>query len=149
MPAQPRIRYKTAKKVIVHDGIRFASAGEGERYLELVIARLKGEIRDFTLQPRFEIQPAFDKNGTHFRKIEYFADFKVVRLDGKVLIEDVKGWHGFSTPEFKLKKKLVEYRFPHISIVEVRRSGGVKKVAALVAALEELRHDDGRRYQCH
>jgi hypothetical protein len=141
MAAQPRIKYsgsRTAHQCEI-DGKKFASKGEAERYLELSIAWLDGKILEFMLQPRFEIQPAFDKNGEHYRKIEYFADFKVVHLDGHIIIEDVKGWRGFTTPEFKMKKKLVEFRYPHISIQEVRRAGKEKTIAALMATLTKMR----------
>jgi hypothetical protein len=140
MPAQPRIKYKgsrTAHQVVL-EGIRFDSRGEGERYLELCIAKARGEIRDFSLQPRFQIQPAFDKNGVHWRERVYRADFRVVQLDGHIVIEDVKGWHGFSTEIYKFKKCLVEFKFPHIRIEEVRRNG--KNIDKLMEILKGMNH---------
>ena len=43
------------------DGIKFASPGEAERYLELCIMKMQGAITDIVLQPVFELQPAFRK----------------------------------------------------------------------------------------
>jgi hypothetical protein len=144
MPSQPRIIYSGDRRAhqCVLDGITFASKGEAERYLELQIELLEGKIREVTMQPRFQIQPAFRKNGELIRAIEYRGDFRVVEPDGHIRIEDVKGWHGFATPEFKLKRKLVEYRYPHITVLQVKRQGNPRKIAALVARLEEMRKNE-------
>jgi hypothetical protein len=79
------------------DGIKFASPGEAERYLELSIRILKGENTEFFLQPKFELQSKFRKNGVLFRPIHYIADFKIIHGDGRIEIEDVKGWGGYTT----------------------------------------------------
>lgn len=162
-----RAAYGHVRKAKVEvDGIKFASPGEAERYLELCIMKLKGIIQDFTLQPSFELQPAFRKcdscggvftekdtplifkkgkcpvcNDRIFitRDVRYIADFKVVYSDGEVAIEDVKGWGGYTTPEFKLKRKLFEFRYPTLSLVLLKRNGKQKVREALLAERGRLK----------
>jgi len=50
-------------------------------------------------------QPSFDLGGGR----RYRADFLIFWHDGHVSIEDVKG---YQTKEFKLKKAIVEERYP-------------------------------------
>jgi hypothetical protein len=121
---RPRAAYRNIKN---HrpciDGITFASPGEAERYLELDIMRLKGEILSFTCQPVFELQPKFRKNGVLFRPIRYIADFYVVHNDKSVMIEDAKGWGGYTTPDFKIKRKMFEFKNPDLILVLLKRTG--------------------------
>lgn len=105
-----------AKKTVI-DGITFSSKKEADRYRELKILLLAGYIKDLELQPRFELQPSFKKNGKTIRKIEYVADFRYYDLkNDKIVIEDTKG---FKTTEYKLKKKLFEYRYKDLEIKEL------------------------------
>jgi hypothetical protein len=113
---------------VIVDKIRFDSRGEGQRYLELKDLKKAGVIKEFELQPQFELQPAFDKvlpndEKIHYRPISYFADFKVTYPDGSNVIEDVKGKGGFTTPDFEVKRKLFEYKYPELHIEIVNRSG--------------------------
>jgi hypothetical protein len=121
------------------DGIKFASPGEAERYLELSIRVLKEGNLDFFLQPKYELQPKFRKNGVLYRPIVYIADFKIIHGDGHIDIEDVKGWGGYTTPEFKLKRKLFEYKYPDLTLILLKRAGKPKRIAELLAEREELK----------
>ena len=104
-----------AKKTIV-DGITFDSRKEAARYAELKLLERAGVISQLTLQPRFELQKSFKKNGKTYRKIEYVADFMYRDNKAeKTVIEDVKG---VKTEVYKLKKKLFEAKFPEMSITE-------------------------------
>jgi hypothetical protein len=110
---------KYHNKKVVHDGIKFASKSEGERYLELKAMQEKGEIRDLVIQPKFILQESFRKNGELFRAIHYVADFQYNQHGPsglKLVIEDVKGYMGYTTPEFKIKRKLFEARYPDLSL---------------------------------
>lgn len=109
--------------IITIDKIRFASKGEAQRYIELRAMKKSGEITDFELQPVYELQPRFTKNGVKHREIRYLADFRVTYPDGHQVIEDVKGRGGYTTPEFKLKFKMFEYKFPDLKLEIVQRSG--------------------------
>ena len=120
------------------DGIKFASPGEAERYLELCIRNIKGDLW-FRCQPKFELQQKFRKNGILFRPIHYIADFEITFPDGHIEIEDVKGWGGYTTPDFKLKRKLFEFKYPDLALILLKRAGKPKVIAALLAEREALK----------
>lgn len=100
-------KYNNIKTTI--DGIKFDSKKEANYYCQLKLLKQAGEIKDFGLQPRYELQPTFRKNGKTHRSITYVADFIVTNLDGTTDIIDVKG---VETQVFKIKKKLFEYKYP-------------------------------------
>ena len=99
------IRHKFKAIPTTHDGIRFASKKEANRYLELKRLQESGEIVYFHLQPRFDLPG----------KVKYYADFLIFWEDGTATYEDVKG---FKTPEYKIKKKITEAKYP-IQIKEI------------------------------
>jgi len=107
-------KYKAQKTYF--DGIRFDSKAEAKRYQKLKTAQDTGLISDLELQPEYEILPAYRKNGKAVRRMVYRADFRY-QVDGMTIVEDVKG---VETEAFKIKKKLVEYFYPEISITLVR-----------------------------
>lgn len=110
------MRYSKFHATKVKDGnLTFDSKREYNRYLELKLLERAGEIQDLTLQPEFELQPAFDKDGKHYRKITYRADFRYYD-HGTIVVEDVKG---YKTDVYKLKKKLFEYKYPQYQIIEI------------------------------
>lgn len=150
------------------DGIKFMSPGEAERYLELCILKLKGDVTKIELQPEFVLQPAFRKccgvlwvDTPHnirdhkiyskgvcpvcgekmpvIRDMRYIADFKVTYSSGEVVIEDVKGWGGYTTPDFKMKKKLFEFKYPELTLTLMKRAGKQKIIAALLAEREQIK----------
>lgn len=108
---------KYGSKAVTIDGHRFPSKLEATRYMELKLLLRAGVISNLELQPKFELQPAFTKNGERHRAIYYVADFRYEK-DGKTIVEDTKG---YKTPEYILKKKIFEYKFPDLHIVEVIR----------------------------
>lgn len=98
-----------AKKAEI-DGIQFDSQIEARYYAQLKWLQRAGEIKRFERQPRFILQEAgTTPSGVKYSKIEYVADFKVIRKDGTVEIIDVKG---VETAVFRLKKKLFMARYP-------------------------------------
>lgn len=102
-------KYRNQKVVI--DGIRFDSKAEGNRYKELKMLEKNKYITGLVLQPKFELQEKYKNNkGESIRAIVYKADF-MYKENGKVIVEDVKG---METKEFKLKKKLFEYKYPEV-----------------------------------
>ena len=98
-------------------GLMFDSKMEGEYYLHLVEKALNMEIDGFRMQPIYLLQEAFEKDGKKFRKIEYKADFTIVHNNGEIEVIDVKG---FETPDFKIKRKLFEYKYPFIKLSLVK-----------------------------
>lgn len=95
-----------AKKTTV-DGITFDSRREADRYLVLKGLEDDGAIEDLRRQVRYELVPAFDVDGRHYRPVYYVADFVYVE-DGKEVVEDVKGMR---TDVYRLKSKLFARRY--------------------------------------
>lgn len=95
-----------AKKTVV-DGITFDSRREADRYLVLKDMEEDGSIEDLRRQVRYELIPAFDVDGRHYRPVCYVADFVYVE-DGKTVVEDVKGMR---TDVYRLKSKLFARRY--------------------------------------
>lgn len=95
-----------AKKTTV-DGITFDSRREADRYLVLKSMEEDGAIEDLRRQVRYELVPAFDVDGKHYRPVFYVADFAYVE-DGKEVVEDVKG---MATDVYRLKSKLFARRY--------------------------------------
>lgn len=95
-----------AKKTTV-DGITFDSRREADRYLVLKSMEEGGGIENLRRQVRYELVPAFDVDGRHYRPVYYVADF-VYMENGKEVVEDVKGMR---TDVYRLKAKLFAYRY--------------------------------------
>lgn len=95
-----------AKKTVV-DGITFDSKREADRYLVLKSMEEDETIEDLRRQVRYELVPAFDVDGRHYRPVYYVADFVYVE-DGKTVVEDVKGMR---TDVYRLKSKLFARRY--------------------------------------
>lgn len=93
-----------AKKTII-DEIKFDSKVESKYYLHLKEIESQGQIHSLYCQPTFTLMEGFRRNGVKIRDILYKADFKYVTNEGYIVVCDVKG--GDSTPEFKLKAKLL------------------------------------------
>ena len=108
---------KYRNKKVTIDGITFDSIKESKRYQELKLLERSKEISVLKLQPQFELQPSFKKNGKIYKKITYKADFMYFdnRLN-KTIVEDVKG---FKTEVYKLKKKIFEYNFENLELREI------------------------------
>lgn len=110
-------RNKHNNKKTVIDGITFDSKKEAEYYCKLKILKKAGEIKEFGIQPKYELQPTFRKNGKTHRSITYIADFIITNNDGTTDIVDVKG---FETDVFKIKQKLFEYKYPELSLKVIK-----------------------------
>jgi hypothetical protein len=95
------------------DGIWFDSKAEARYYLFLKAQKQQGQIKDFSLQPRFTLQESFRKDGKTHRKLEYVADFQVTHLDGTIEIIDVKGAR---TKEYSIKEKLFHFRYRDLKL---------------------------------
>lgn len=106
------------KKVIVN-GITFDSKLESRKYIELKQLEKAGYIKDLKLQVRFELQEKYVKNGKTVRAINYIADFVYFDIKkGKKIVVDTKG---FRTDVYKIKKKIFEYKYPDLEIIEVKK----------------------------
>jgi len=88
-----------------YSGIKFASKKERKRYLELQLLKQAGDVLFFL----FQVPIRFSGG------IKYICDYQIFWSNGEVTFEDVKG---VRTSMYKLKKKLVETKYP-IKITEV------------------------------
>lgn len=110
-----------ARKTVV-DGNTFDSKAEAKYYQHLKWLKQAKQIKDFSLQPRFELQETFKKHDKTFRKIEYIADFEITNLDGSKEVIDIKG---METKEFAIKRKLYERKFDTpLKVISFDRSLG-------------------------
>ena len=119
MMPQRRKGSKYGNRRVEADGHTFDSVKEMNRYMDLKYLLLAGEIQCLELQKPFELQPAFrDKNGKWHQAVRYICDFYYFDKHlGRYVVEDVKG---FKTEVYKLKKKLFEYRYPDLELLEVK-----------------------------
>lgn len=103
------------KKVTV-GGETFDSIKEYNRWCELNLLKRAGEIRDLQRQVPFELIPAqrIDDKVVE-RAASYVADFTYHDKDGKLIVEDTKGYR---TPDYVLKRKMLLF-FHGIRIREV------------------------------
>jgi hypothetical protein len=106
--AQQEQVMKYRNKKVVFQGETFDSQGELARWLELRARQQAGEITDLERQVRLTLQPGFvDGQGHRHRSIVYIADFAYIEVQTKTQIfEDFKG---FSTKDFKIKAKLLQF----------------------------------------
>ena len=112
-------KYKNKKTTI--DGFKFDSEMESHYYLYLKQLKEIGEVVDFVLQPTFLLQEGFTtKDGVKIRPIKYIADFRVIYKDGHEEVIDVKGQ---TTESFKLKKKILLYKYRNITFKCVQERG--------------------------
>lgn len=97
------------KKVNV-GGETFDSRLEARRFQILRLLERAGEIRDLRRQVPFELIPAYTKGRRKVRPAVYVADFVYTDKHGRTHVEDTKG---YKTAEYKLKKKIFEWRYEY------------------------------------
>ncbi|APH21939.1 DUF1064 domain-containing protein [Clostridium botulinum] len=112
-------RSKYGAKKIVIDGITFDSKDEGKYFEYLKKLKSQEKILNFELQPKYELQPGFKKNGKTYRAITYAPDFLIYHLDGKEELIDVKG---MSTQQGEMRRKMFDYKYPDLKLTWVARS---------------------------
>ncbi len=108
-----RSRYGIRGKTV--DNIRFASAREAARYVDLKLLLAAKVIRDLELQPAIPIiiggveirfySKRFHKNG---RQMLYIADFRYFDREKNIVVtEDVKMESGHRTEVYTIKRALM------------------------------------------
>jgi len=108
-------KYKNKK--VVCDGHTFDSLKEKMWYQKYKLMQEQGIIKDLKLQPKYILQESFRYEGKHNRAITYLADFQFYDVEsGKTFVVDVKG---YKTEVYKIKRKLLLYKFPNINFIEV------------------------------
>jgi hypothetical protein len=89
----------------------YDSKKEANRAFELEMLEKYGKIHNLQKQVPFVLQEGYtNKQGKKIRPITYIADF-TYEEDGKIIVEDTKG---VETEVFKIKRKMLEYKYPDI-----------------------------------
>lgn len=135
---------KYNNKVAEVDGIKFDSKMEADYYKHLKELKKQRRIMAFSLQPVYELQPKFYKREKLFRAITYKADFEVMKLNGETVTIDIKG---FETADFKLKKKMFEYKYPQeLKLITFSKiDGGWIEIEDLKKARKERKKQKERK----
>jgi hypothetical protein len=110
---------KYRNKKIVVDGEAFDSKREYAVYCELKLLQRAGEVVEIERQPSFELQPAFRHGMANHRAIVYRADFRVTYRDGRQEVIDVKSTITAKNREYRMKVKLLLYKYPTLNFREV------------------------------
>lgn len=114
-------RNKYGNQKVTIDGIRFDSKLEGKRWCQLKILERTKEIKDLKRQVPFILIPSYIKNGEKVQPLKYFADFTYIDCKtNKLVIEDIKS-EPTKTAVFKIKKKIFEWRYPDLEIIELTK----------------------------
>lgn len=131
--AKSSSKAKIRRTKVEIDGIVFDSKMESNYYLKLKDDLANNRIKGFSLQPEFILQEKFiivegrvvygsDKDFNKLkrkykaetvRQIKYTGDFLIEELDGSFKVVETKG---LSTPEFEIRKKLFQCRYPMYSL---------------------------------
>jgi len=101
-----------ARKCTV-DGVVYDSRKEAARGQELRMLEKLGLISDLNFQVPFLLQNNFIYAGHKLRKIEYIAD-AVYKENGKLVVEDTKSFVTRKNPVYRVKIKLLLFRYPDI-----------------------------------
>ena len=93
----------------------FDSKKEARRAEELRMLEKYGRISNLQYQVPFLLQEGFrDKTGQWHKPIHYIADFVYIQ-DGKEIVEDTKSPIIKKNPVYRLKKKLLLYKYPDLN----------------------------------
>ena len=83
-----------------------------------------GEVTNYELQKKFELQSGFSRNGKRVLPITYVADFYIEYADGHIEVVDTKG---MPDSVAKIKRKMFWYKYPDMNyqwITYVKKFGG-------------------------
>jgi len=107
------------------DGITFDSVLEMRYYRDVLRPAVEsGDVVQYELQKKYELQPGFMRNGKRVLPIVYVADFYIEYADGRVAVVDTKGCPDRPA---KMKKKMFWYQYPDVDyrwITYVKKYGG-------------------------
>lgn len=76
-------------------------------------------------QKVFVLQEAFVQQGKKIQPIKYIADFFITSADGEQIVIDTKGMP--ATADFKLKWKMLRFKFPQYTYRCLKGSGRDKR----------------------
>lgn len=103
---------KTEYKGVVYD-----SKWEATKAFELDMLQRAGKIKDLQRQVRFILLDGYTNNkGEKIRPVSYIADFVYTKGNEKIVM-DTKS-PATRTAEYRIKKKLFEYKYREYTFVE-------------------------------
>lgn len=108
---------KYRNKVVHMDGMRFDSKKEAQRWFDLRMRAMAGEIADLKAQVRYKLY-SHNPDGPPVNIASYYPDFEY-REGNKLVCEDVKSPATRKNPTYRLKAKLFKANYPHIDFREV------------------------------
>lgn len=108
-PAPKRGNKYGARKTVIGD-LTFDSKKEANRYLVLKSEEDNGTIIGLLLQHEIVLQEGFEYRGKTVQSITYTADF-VYERDGTIYIEDVKSKVTAHNQAFRIRWRLLQYRY--------------------------------------
>ena len=104
---------------VVYKGIKFDSKKERARFITLKQLEKAGIIKELELQPKFLLLDTIHYKGKTYPKTYYKADFKYKTKDGVEIIEDVKSKITSKDKTYRIKIKLLLYKYPNIEFREI------------------------------
>ena len=104
---------------VIYKGIKFDSKKERDRYIKLKLYQIIGKIKYLELQPKFLLLDTIHYKGKTYPKTYYKADFKYKTKDGVEIIEDVKSKITSKDKTYRIKIKLLLYKYPNIEFREI------------------------------
>lgn len=102
---------KYGNRKVIRNGEKFDSIKEYQRWVELCILEQGSLISELRRQVKFVLIPSQRIDGKVVeRECSYISDFSYLDSDGKLHVEDVKGYKGGGAyAVFKIKRKLMLY----------------------------------------
>lgn len=125
-------KFGSLKAII--DDMTFDSVMEARFYPYLIRHQLSGEIKGFERQFTYLLQDSFKKDGKTVRPITYIADYVVEYPSGEKVVFDVKGQE---TPDFKLKRKMFDFRYRDLKLICVQYQAKTKEWIDLKDKIKE------------
>lgn len=104
---------------VIYNGIKFDSKKERDRYINLKQLEKAGIIKELELQPKFLLLDTIHYKDKTYPKTYYKADFKYKTKDGVEIIEDVKSKITSKDKTYRIKIKLLLYKYPNIEFREI------------------------------
>lgn len=99
--------------------VKYDSKKEARRAYELELLQRAGHISCLERQKKFELQPSFKIHGKIELAITYQADFYYYDNLKKIwVVEDVKSSITKTLPVYRIKKKLLLYKYQDVLFVE-------------------------------
>ena len=112
MPMRSKFNVSKDTSKRTYNNIIFDSELEMKYYRDVLLPLAEsGEIVEYELQRKYELQPKFKYANNTIRAIDYIADFYIKYRDGHEVVIDTKG---MPDSVAKLKRKMFHYKYPDV-----------------------------------